>query len=210
MTRLEKSVESNRKEIEAAEKSLSRYKGLLEKKIAKCEKLNCNWTREEMFVKRDANEMTDEQFQAYFNKAIEEDHVQEKESQLQLLARKQQRLTGELGVETEGKEKQAAVTAKISSLETEWSKLTQEEKKKRYETWLKKFKADCLEDGIIVDQVDQNFMNGSLVKSNKRFVLYINNGWTDRSDHCYTLRIDGHTYFTSGSFQTCYRYLMNH
>ncbi|MCQ2270997.1 MAG: hypothetical protein MJZ52_07215 [Bacteroidales bacterium] len=50
---------------------------------------------------------------------------------------------------------------------------------------------------------DANFVNGT-TPNGKRFVVYINNGWTDRSRYCYTLRINGTTLFTSGTFQTAY------
>ena len=46
-TMIEKKMNSIIKEIEKLNKSLERHQGLLQKKIEKCEKLNCNWTKEE-------------------------------------------------------------------------------------------------------------------------------------------------------------------
>lgn len=43
-----------------------------------------------------------------------------------------------------------------------------------------------------------------LTPNGKKFVIYGNDGWTDRSLHCFTLRIDGRTIFTSGEFWRAY------
>ena len=44
----------------------------------------------------------------------------------------------------------------------------------------------------------------------KRFVIDRNHGWTQRSLHCYTLYMDGQTWFTSGEFWRCYMEIKNH
>ena len=44
-------------------------------------------------------------------------------------------------------------------------------------------------------------------KSGKRFWIYGNSGYTERSWHCFTLRVDGETIFTSGEFWRAYGYL---
>lgn len=43
----------------------------------------------------------------------------------------------------------------------------------------------------------------------KRFAIYGNNGFTNRSLHCYTLYIDGETIFTSGEFWRAYGVIKN-
>ena len=43
-----------------------------------------------------------------------------------------------------------------------------------------------------------------LTPNGKKFVIYGNNGFSDRSLHCFTLRIDGRTIFTSGEFWRAY------
>ena len=43
----------------------------------------------------------------------------------------------------------------------------------------------------------------------KRFWIEGNNGFTDRSRHCFTLTIDGETIFTSGEFWRCYSVIKN-
>ena len=43
-----------------------------------------------------------------------------------------------------------------------------------------------------------------LTPNGKKFVIYGNNGWTDRSLHCFTIVIYGRTIFTSGEFWRAY------
>ena len=43
-----------------------------------------------------------------------------------------------------------------------------------------------------------------ITPSGKTFNIYGNNGFTDRSWHCFTLRINGETIFTSGEFWRAY------
>ena len=45
--------------------------------------------------------------------------------------------------------------------------------------------------------------------SGKRFVIYSNNGFTTRSRHCFTLRINYETVFTSGEFWRAYNVIKN-
>ena len=81
------------------------------------------------------------------------------------------------------------------------------QRKAEYERWLAEFKAECLKDGIIIDNACGTWFDGTAANG-KRFYLDRNNGWTDRSWHCYSLTIGGETVFTSGEFNTAYRYLM--
>lgn len=48
-----------------------------------------------------------------------------------------------------------------------------------------------------------------ITPSGKRFDIYSNSGWTKRSRHCFTLRIDGQTIFTSGEFWRAYQVIKN-
>ena len=50
---------------------------------------------------------------------------------------------------------------------------------------------------------------GTTPKGNK-FIIYGNNGITQRSFHCVTLRVNGETIFTSGEFWRAYAYIKNH
>ena len=203
MTRAEQKVNSINKEIEKLTKSLERYAGILNKKIAKCEKLDCNWTREEMFVKRENNEMSQEQWEAWFDKSLAEGNVEDTQERLDNAFRRLERANKEFEKVAE----QIELDEMINDKELQWMK-ARELKEEEYYKWLAQFKADCLKDGIIIDEASSNWISGN-TKSGKRFTMYINNGWTERSWHSYTLRINGTTYFTSGLFETGYRYLMN-
>lgn len=203
MTMAEKKMNSIQKEIEKLEKSLARYQGLLEKKTAKCEKLNCNWTREQMFEKRENNEMSQEQWSAWFDKRLAEGNVEDTHHRLENAAKRFEKAVAEY-------EKVAEKTAEdeeINSKELQWLEAAQKSEEEYYK-WLAQFKKECAEDGIIIEKADRWHVIGNTV-SGKQFVLYLNDGWTKRSLHSYTLRVNGTVLFTSGLFSTCYKYLMN-
>ena len=208
MTMNEKKVQSIQKEIEKLTNSLNRYKGLLEKKIAKCEKLNCNWTKEEMFEKREAGEINQKQWEAWFDKNLAEGNAEDTERRINNAIKRLEKATTIYEKENERNEADQAFKDRANGIESEWNKLTKAERMAKYEKWLREFKAECLKDGIIIDEVNSIYISGK-TPGDKSFILYNNNGWTDRSRHCYTLRIDGIVYFTSGTFQTCYRYIKN-
>ena len=48
-----------------------------------------------------------------------------------------------------------------------------------------------------------------ITPNGKRFDIYGNCGWTMRSRHCFTLRVDEQTIFTSGEFWRCYQEIKN-
>ena len=98
-------------------------------------------------------------------------------------------------------ESEKEFTQKATRIESHW--IGVEEQKKAYEKWLAEFKKECLEDDVVIDDANAHFVNGT-TPNGKRFVVYINNGWTDRSRYCFTLRINGNTLFTSGTFQKAY------
>lgn len=205
MTRKEQAVQSIQKEIDKLEKSLNRYKGLLEKKIAKCEKLNCNWNQEEYFAKRDSGELTQETFNAWFEKYGYERDVADTERRLENATKRLQKAIGEWEVEIEQNEAEQEFLNNANAIESNWLSIMKA-REEEYKRWLENFKAECLQDGIVIDEATASFMNGT-TKNGKQFCIYINSGWTDRSNHCYTLRINGTTYFTSGTFCRCYKYM---
>ena len=206
MTRKEQKVQSIQKEIDKLTKSLNRYKELLEKKIAKCEKLACNWNCEEFYKKRDSDELTQETFDAWFAKSIEEENVKDTERKLENAIARFEKANGEWEKELEQNEAEQEFINRSNAIEESIFE-NLKERKEKYEKWLKHFKAECLKDGVVIEEVSNNDINGK-TKSGKSFVLYINNGFSKRSRYCYTLRIDGIVYFTSGTFRTCYKYLM--
>lgn len=210
-TMIEKQINKAQKDIEKYTKAVERYTRLLEKKTAKCIKLNCNWTEEEWHQHREANDYSNEQYGAIFDRWIEADHVEEAKKHLAYAEKHLAKLTGKV----EAKAEEKAEADRISDMENTWwnamkeeLKKTPEQRKAEYEAWLKKFKAECLKDGIIIDKADGNWFSGT-TPNNKHFIMYANSGYTERSLHCYTLRIEGNTIFTSGDFSTGYTYIKN-
>ncbi len=201
MIMAEKKVESIKKEIERLTKSLERNSNLMNKRIDKCKQLDCNWTREEMFIHRDTS--TDNQMNAWFDKFHYEREVEDIQKRLENAFKRLEKATGEL----ERVEEKIAQDKMILEKENSWSELTRIAHEE-YEKWLKQFKAECLRDGIEIEKADAHYISGKTSKGNK-FAMYINEGWAERSSHSYTLRINGVVYFTSGLFNTGYRYLMN-
>jgi hypothetical protein len=72
-----------------------------------------------------------------------------------------------------------------------------------YQKWLAWFKDECLKDGVVIDEASNNYVIG-ITPSGQKFSFWINNGYTERSWHCYSLTIGGRTIFTSGEFWRCY------
>lgn len=210
MTMTEKKMISIQKEIEKLQKSLSTHKERLEKKNAKCKSLDCDWTREEMiYHSEEKNDMTDDQWSAWFNRKCEESEVEDLESRIANANKRLQKVTGVFDKELAENAQQEADTARSNELESYWSAYfskTPEQRKAEYEAWLKSFKDECLKDGIKIDDASNNFISGTS-KSGNHFMMSLNSGYTERSLHCYTLVIDGQTVFTSGYFETGYRIL---
>lgn len=203
MTMLEKMIAKAEKDIEKARKGVERTSKWGEKKADKCRKLDCLWTQEEMWEHRDNGTMTDAQYSAYFDYICNKRDIEDYERQL---TRAYKRLDIILNAaEDKAKEQEANDHIDAMANRYEIRTITKEE----YEKWLAEFKAECAKDGITIEDANNNFIHG-LTKSGKGFAMYINNGFTDRSWHSYTLTINGDTIFTSGLFGTGYRYLMAH
>ena len=194
----ERKLESINKEIEKLNKSLARYNDILAKKVSKCESLNCNWTRDEFFAHRDVD-MTDAQYGAYFEKSVAEGNVEDTQERLENAKARLEKVSPK--VETESLQRQE--NERVMNLETSWLRKSREELEEEYQRWLKWFKAECLKDGITIERADNVFISGETA-GGERFVMDINSGLTERSRHCYTLRINGQTIFTSGDFSTAY------
>lgn len=203
MTMTEKKVQSIKKEIEKLTKSLERYNGICEKKIDKCEKLECKWTDEEMRIHRDDNTMSDKQWSAWFEMRVANGNIKDTESRLENAFARLERAEEEF----KKVEEKTKIDEEIENKELSWLE-AREKKEDEFYKWLSQFKAECLLDGIIINEAEYSFISGN-TKSGKRFAMYINSGYSTRSRHCYTLRIEGNTYFTSGEFSTGYKYLMN-
>lgn len=204
MTMTEKKMHSIEKEIEKLTKSLNRYEGILDKKVAKCEKLDCNWHSDEWFEHRDT--CTPEQASAHFEMTVAQSNVDETKRRLQTLENNLAKITGKFEVESAKRSEDQNELERATQIESSWlsiPKKSAEEREAEYQAWLKQFKAECLKDGVKIENANDSFING-ITKGGKKFAMYINHGVTERSWHCYTLYIEGKTIFTSGDFSTAY------
>lgn len=212
-TMIEKKMNSIIKEIEHLNKSLDKRQFLLQKKIEKCKKLNCNWTKEERWeLKESGTPITDKQEEAWFNKYCAEGDVEDLERRLQNAESRLAKITGRFEEQQEVIQKQE----EIKQMESGWLKMlkeelqkTPEERKAEYEAWVKEFTAMCAKDGIQLDNDPSSSWISGQTPSGKHFMVYINSGFSERSFYCYTLNIAGETIFTSGTFGTCYQVIKN-
>ena len=79
--------------------------------------------------------------------------------------------------------------------------------KEKEELWKLEFEQEQKEwakDGITLED-----RYSGTTPQGKRFLIYGNNGFTNRSLHCFTLYIDGQTVFTSGEFWRAYGVIKN-
>ena len=210
-TMIERQAASVQKELEKLNARLAREQARLVKRTAAAEKLGANCTREEWFGgKRD--EFTPEQAWSWIDMEGSKREIADIEGQIANAEKRLAKLTGKVEAQQEANAAEAAEVERIGKIETKM--LSEEEReanaarrKEEYEKWLAEFKAECLKDGIIIDEACGRWFSGTAANG-KRFRMEGNNGWTVRSRHCYTLTIDGYTVFTSGEFVTAYRYLM--
>lgn len=205
MTMNERKLASTEKQLAKLYKSLDRYTNLFEKKQQKCIKLNCNWSDEEWCQHRDANDCTTAQRQAYFDMDVQQSYIDDTKYRIGTLERTLRKQEQKVKEENEKDEAFKAEYTRLSDAEI---KLSQEMAKAEYEAWLKKFKADCLKDGVVVEEAKSFMVNGT-TPSGKRFAIILNNGWTERSRHCYSVRIESDTIFTSGEFWRAYQTVKN-
>lgn len=203
-TMIEKQLAKAQKDVEKYTKAIERYTAQLAKKTAICEKLNCNWTQSEWFEHRDAGDFTPEQDVAYFERTLKESYVEDAERGLAQAQKHLAKITGQYEVKAE----KDAEAERIDSIENDlWQSMTKAEKREaQYEAWLKQFKAECLKDGVVIEEVLGCGITGKTADG-KNFGIWNNNGWTVRSRHCYSLVIAGEMIFTSGEFYTAYRYI---
>ena len=204
MTMTEKQMNGILKEIEKLTKSMTRYQGILDKKVAKCEKLGCNWNGDEWFEHRDT--CTPEQNVAHFEMTVAQSNVDDTNRRLENAIKRLNKIAGKFEVESKNAAENQKEMDRANEIESAWlsvPKKSAEEREAEYQAWLKQFKAECLKDGVIIENATSNSINGT-TKSGKWFAMYINHGMTERSWHCYTLNIDGSTIFTSGDFSTAY------
>lgn len=197
----EKKLASTEKKLNKLYESLNRYTILFEKKQQKCIKLNCNWTDEEWCTHRDANDVTDKQREAYFDMELQQMHIDDTKYLIDKLEKTLQKQEQKVKEDNEKNELFMAEYNRINDAEI---KLNQKTENAEYEEWLKKFKEDCLKDGILIQEA-HSYMVSGVTPSGKQFSIILNNGWTERSWHCYSVRIETTTIFTSGEFWRAYQ-----
>lgn len=210
---MERKAASVQKELDKLNARRIREQAKLEKKTAAAEKVGATCTREEWFAgMREA--YTDEQKDAWFEMSCAKTDLADTERQIAQAERNLAKLTGKVEAQQEANAAREAEETRINSIEIRFLTAEQIEanrkaKEAEYEKWLAEFKAECLKDGIRIDKACGSFFTG-WTKNGKRFFIDGNCGYTSRSRHCYTLKINGETIFTSGEFFTAYRYLMKH
>jgi hypothetical protein len=204
---IERKYESIRKEIAKLEKSLEKHETKLAKLAAKAEKMDALEWKEVW----NESEPDDPNFRkkehipfvsAYYDLMGERREVEDIKNRLENANKRLLKIAPQI----ETAEATAKENERIANLEIGWFTKTSEERQAEYEAWLKEFKAECLKDGIIIEEANRTWIFGKTA-SGKDFAMYMNSGYTERSLHCYTLRINGETIFTSGDFTTGYKIL---
>ena len=183
------------KEIERLTKAVERYGARLAKKEATANKLNCNWTEAQWWEHRDTNDYTINQYSAYMELSLAQGYYNEA---VEKLAKANARREVEVQEEAKKAEQDAEET-RIARIEESWTR-------EDWEKWVEEFKAECLKDGVKIDEVRSYRVTGT-TKNGKPFTMDKNNGHTKRSRYCFTLTVNGATVFTSGEFSTGYRYI---
>lgn len=207
---IEKQVTTAQNELQKLNARLERAEKAYAKKLANAEKLNvANMTNDEHRAWLDTVPTTQDGWilskedikrnGAWFDLIHAKSNLAEVKEAIEKASKKLADLTNK----AEGKAEQNAKAERITRLESEWLAMTAEERKAEYEKWLEAFKAECLKDGIVIEYATRFGITGTTAKGH-RFAMQINNGFTQRSWHCYTLTVNGQTIFTSGDFSTAY------
>ena len=195
MKRVEITYTRYQKELEKLNNQLERAEAAYEKKLATAKKYGVeNWTSEDRLAWVETCDRTASGF--FINKADEkingawwdmilaEGKIEDIKAAIERAEKRLEKSENEVI-------KYRAELDKIADLKAkeEFAKKEFEEEQKE---WAK--------DGITLED-----RYCGLTPTGKRFVTYGNNyGFTNRSLHCFTLRIDGKTIFTSGEFWRAY------
>lgn len=200
MKMVEISYMSNMKELEKLSARLERAQKTLAKKKAAAEKLGvAEWTNEQHREWLKGVETTEWGFiankadikmnGAWIDYTMAQDAVEEVEWQIENAEKRFEKAERKVNEYREELARAEDLKAK-----EELRKLEFEQERKE---WAK--------DGIKLED-----RYSGLTPSGKRFSIYGNSGWTDRSRHCFTLSIEGKgCVFTSGEFWRAYGVVKN-
>lgn len=207
MTKAERQAESICKDIEKLQNRLDAHRARLEKKIAKAEKLDALEYKDEWDITENGYRTGDnlKGFSAWFDVCCETREVKEIEKSLEHAKGKLNKVLPIIEDAKADKIEEERME-KMENSFFQMSQKSREEEEAEFQAWLEKFKAECLQDGVIIEDYSGWWISGKTA-SGKNFALYGNSGFTDRSRHCYTLYIGKTMMFTSGEFATAYRIL---
>ena len=197
MKMIEIAYASEIKEIEKLEARLERQTAKLEKAKAQAEKLQAVWTHEEH---SDWLQTVPTENGYIINK----EDVKRNGAWFDLIGAERDLEDTKWRIE----KAQARLEKKAQAVEEYRQQIENiEDLKKREELMKAEFEAEQKEwakDGITLES---RYMGTT--PQGKRFWIYRNSGYTERSWHCYTLTIDGQTIFTSGEFWRAYGIVKN-
>lgn len=224
MTMKEKQMLSASKEVEKLQIRIQKLNEKLLKKEALAVKHGCStWDNAEWRRRLDAMQarhpgqamipfgedddlITEKQNSVMWDLYSISQEIKDERRRLEISLKKLQKLTEAVeeikSTEAAAEEETNAANAKEDAWTSFFSK-SAEDRAAEYQKWLKWFKAECLKDGVEVEEASSSCIYGK-TKSGKKFFMYINSGFTTRSRHCYSLTINGATVFTSGDFTTAY------
>lgn len=194
-------------ELEKTNARLEKANDRLAKKTANVEKLGCKWTNEEHRAWMDKIRQNHIDNGADPNEIIWLDKAESKINGAWFdWIRAQgdvEELTGKI---TNIENRLAKANEKVDAYRKEIEAITDLQKKEELMKleWEQE-QAEWLKDGI---KLERRYAGET--PNGKRFHIYRNSGYTERSWHCFTLQIAGDTIFTSGEFWRCYATVKNY
>ena len=216
MTRTEITLNRYQKELDKLNAQLARAEATYDKKLTIAQKYGVdtwdNDTHAKWLETVDSNNgwiVNKEDIKintAWFDLGSAEDRINELQDAIERAVKRLDKAQKEYDAEC-GRQVEAEMTNTRAEIADNYltMKLSQEE----IEAMQEQMRAEWLKDGIVITEFHSSGLDG-ITPQGKHFYFYINNGITDRSWHCYTLCIDGTTYFTSGTIQSCYRTIKHH
>lgn len=198
MKMIEIAYASEIKELEKLEARLERHTARLAKAQAKAEKLGATWTDEEhreWINTIPKNEM---------GFLLDKEAIKKNGAWYDLIGAERDLESTKWSIERA----KARLEKKAQAVEEYRQEIANiEDLKKREELMKAEFEAEQKEwakDGITLES---RYMGTT--PQGKRFWIYRNSGYTERSWHCYTLMLDGQVIFTSGEFWRAYGIVKN-